>query len=61
MVSPGAAAAIASRSDPGPLSAWFVTVIAAAKAGTALKTADAKRKTKIPINNLCVLGFTTHL
>src|SRR5207237_441994 len=69
MVSPGAAAAIASRSDPGPLSAWFVTVIAAAKAGTAPKTASitvrtrrrlAKGEAKIAIN-LRALGFITHL
>ncbi|PYU02338.1 MAG: hypothetical protein DMG38_00685 [Acidobacteria bacterium] len=61
IVSPDDALAIESRSEPGPLSARLVTVIVAAKAGRALKTAAAKSEAKIPINSLCALGFTSHL
>jgi hypothetical protein len=43
IVSPGAAAAIASRSEPAPLSFVLVTVMVAPKTGNALKTASERK------------------
>ena len=55
MVSPGLAVAIASRSEPGPLSFRFVTVSVAARTGEALENARTTSAMQMALNNTFLL------